>query len=481
MSAIDSSALATLRATLSASAAAHLPSDPGYSVERWALNCEKQAALVVCPATVDDVLQALSFAEGRAPFQSQKPLSFTVKGGGFSASGASSCDGGLVIDLQPKMCDVRVDPTAKLVYVGGGCIWEQVDEAVAKHGLAAVSAAINQVGVGGSTLDGGTGWLVGQHGLMIDNLAQAKIVTVSGETLTASDSENTDLFWALRGGGGNFVIVTEFVFKLHEQRADLYTSVLVFPPPKLELVVTEINAWLAERTSEENAMCIFTLGKTVKMPVFVLHLVYNGDSAEGAKRFERFVKLGPVVNQTETISYARLNTAQNEHTASRGFGHVRGTYIPKTANGIPVAFATGVFSLWSRFIGRYPTAEPSKVIFELYHSDKWSSVTSDATAFVNRRPRFNVFETIRWTDPSFTAQAADATNELARAITKLSKEQFAQDASLTEGYPEDTNDPNNYAASQELMPQRFGSNYARLVDVKRKYDPKGLIGKGLVA
>lgn len=108
-------------------------------------------------------------------------------------------------------------------------------------------------------------------------------MTISGETLIASDSENTDLFWALRGGGGNFGIVTEFVFRLHDQRADLYSSgqcpifhhsiqisltphlVLVFPPPKLELVVSEINAWLVERTSEENAMCIFTLGKTVKM------------------------------------------------------------------------------------------------------------------------------------------------------------------------------------------------------------------------
>lgn len=152
MSSIDSSALAALRGALSPSASVNLPGDPDYSVKRWALNAEKPAAAVACPATPEDVAQILAFVQGKAPYEAQPKIALAIKvshatsslarsidryfiqGGGHTPSGASSTNGGLVIDLQPQMNKVRVDPEAKLAYVGGGCLWGDVDEATIKHG-----------------------------------------------------------------------------------------------------------------------------------------------------------------------------------------------------------------------------------------------------------------------------------------------------------------------------------------------------------
>ncbi|KAG8696146.1 hypothetical protein FRC08_007333 [Ceratobasidium sp. 394] len=144
---VDPTALATLRAALSPSAGVYLPGEEGYSTKRWAVNAEKPAALVACPATPEDVVQILTFAQGKAPYESQTELEFVVKSGGYSPSGASSSDGGLVIDLEPKMQNVRVDPNAKLAYVGAGCLWGQVEEAAIEHGLAPVSGVSNHIGV----------------------------------------------------------------------------------------------------------------------------------------------------------------------------------------------------------------------------------------------------------------------------------------------------------------------------------------------
>ncbi|QRW20030.1 FAD-binding domain protein [Rhizoctonia solani] len=191
MSIIDFSALSLLRQTLSPGVI-HLPDDPKYSTKRWALNAERQAAVVACPATPEDVVQILLFAQGKEPYAAQKRLHVAVKGGGHTPSGASSSDGGLVIDLQPNMSAVRVEPTEKLAYVGGGALWR--DDWRLLRELSVILELTDSWRR--------IGWLAGRHGLVIDNLVQATVVTSSGSILTASESENSDLFWAIRGGGG---------------------------------------------------------------------------------------------------------------------------------------------------------------------------------------------------------------------------------------------------------------------------------------
>ncbi|CAE6457366.1 unnamed protein product [Rhizoctonia solani] len=478
MSKIDSTSLATLRNSLSHSATVNLPGDREYSVKRWARNAEKPAALVGCPATNEDVVQLVTFVQGKAPYESQQKLHLAVKGGGHTPSGASSSDGGLVIDLQPHMNNVRVDPEAKLAYVQGGALWGDVDKATFPYGLASVSGVVSHTGVGGLTLGGGFGWLCGQHGLVADNLIQATIVTSTGDILTANDSENKELYWALRGGGGNFGVVTEFVLKLHEQRADLYSSALIFPPPLIERLVLELNAWLKERSPLENAHIIFALGPNGQ-PGVIMQLIYNGDSDEGAAKFERFVKLGPVVNRSETLPYMRLNTLQDANTDHGDFRILQGNYIPVAPEGLPIQLVTHAFNAWLKFVTENPAASTSISLIELYHHVKWSSVPSDATAYVQRNPTYNMEYLLHWKDPSFTERAYQALRALDQEFVKSRDESIGRGVTGQGGY---TNylDEESRTAGVAWLQRRFGSNYARLIEVKQKFDPTALFGRWFV-
>src|SRR5205814_8117247 len=169
---------------------------------------DKRPALISRPATPDEVAQMVRFAH-------DNDLLLAVRGGGHNGAGLGTCDDGVVIDLS-ALKDIEVDPQARTVRVGGGCTWGEVDRATNEHGLATPSGIISTTGVGGLTLGGGLGHLTRKCGLAIDNLLEAEVVLASGERVTASAEENPDLYWAIRGGGGNFGVVTSFLFRLPE-------------------------------------------------------------------------------------------------------------------------------------------------------------------------------------------------------------------------------------------------------------------------
>ncbi|KAG9084585.1 hypothetical protein FRC07_013600, partial [Ceratobasidium sp. 392] len=344
------------------------------------------------------------------------------------------------------------------------------------------------------TLGGGFGWLTASHGLVIDNLVQATVVTASGDILKVSDDENQELYWAIRGGGGNFGVVTEFVFRLHEQCPNLYTTskhqarghlvgsppsasalVLVYPVPLLEAVCNEINAWLAERTALENAFVGFVLGPG-DMPVMFVQLVYNGDPEEGARKYERFVKLGPVVNESETIPYIKLNSMLN-HLAPSGENRLfRGNFIPATSAGVPTPLATGILNSLLEMVKQNPTAKAAKAFVELYHPDRLASIPSDATAFVHREPAYNVMFVMHWTEDSFGDRAAGVLRAWDQVFMDIRKSHFAPELIAEGGY---TNylDEDSQMASKVVANRRFGSNFPRLAEIKRKYDPDYLFSK----
>src|SRR3954468_23057048 len=186
------------------------PEDSGYDEARTLFNAmiDKRAALIVRCAGPDDVATAIRFARDHG-------LTVAVRGGGHNGAGLGSCDDGVVIDLS-LMRDIEVDPEARTVRVGGGCTWGEVDAATNEHGLATPSGIIATPGVGGLTLGGGLGHLTRKYGLAIDNLLGAEMVLANGERVRASADENPDLYWAIRGGGGNFGVVTSFLFRLNE-------------------------------------------------------------------------------------------------------------------------------------------------------------------------------------------------------------------------------------------------------------------------
>jgi FAD binding domain-containing protein/berberine-like enzyme len=186
------------------------PEDADYDEARAVYNAmiDKRPALIARCADADDVAKAVGFARDH-------DLLLAVRGGGHNGAGLGTCDDGVVIDLS-LLKDIDVDPGARTVRVGGGCTWAEVDRATHEHGLATPSGIIGTTGVGGLTLGGGLGHLTRRHGLAIDNLLEAEMVLASGERVRASADKNPDLFWAIRGGGGNFGVVTSFLFRLHE-------------------------------------------------------------------------------------------------------------------------------------------------------------------------------------------------------------------------------------------------------------------------
>ncbi len=186
------------------------PGDSGYDEARAVYNAmiDRRPALVAYAASVADVQKAVDFAREQGAL-------LAVRGGGHNGAGLGCCDGGIVLDLS-GLNRIEVDPQARTARVGGGCTWGEVDAATNEHGLATPSGIISTTGVGGLTLGGGIGHLSRKCGLSIDNVLEAEVVLASGERVRAAADENEDLFWAIRGGGGNFGVVTSFLFRLHE-------------------------------------------------------------------------------------------------------------------------------------------------------------------------------------------------------------------------------------------------------------------------
>lgn len=227
-----------------------LPDDAGYDDARKVYNAmiDKRPAIIVRCGDAADVMAAVAFAR-------EHDLLLAIRGGGHNGPGLGTCDGGLVIDLSP-MKGVRVDPIARTARVGGGCTWADVDHATHAFGLATPSGIISTTGVGGLTLGGGLGHLSRKCGLTIDNLIEADVVLADGRFVTANERENADLFWALRGGGGNFGVVTSFVYRLHEID-NVYAGPMIWTMDKAEDVLRWYREFIVAAPDEMNGFFMF--------------------------------------------------------------------------------------------------------------------------------------------------------------------------------------------------------------------------------
>jgi len=430
--------------------------DAGYeqAIDRWATNATRRAAVVAFVKGPEDVGLAVKYAREAA-------LPIAIRGGGHSSAGTSSSENGLVIDLSRYLNQVRVDPEQKLTYVQGGATWKAVDEAAIKHGLAAVASTVNTTGVGGSTLGGGYGWLSGAHGLAIDNTVQVTVVTADGCVLTASETQNSDLFWGIRGGGSNFGVVTEFVFKLHPQRATAFAGSLIFHPNKVEQVGAFLDQWWPTAKPEEGMLVGLTRMHTD--PIIIASLFFNGPEEEGRKRYKGLIDVGSIVDNTKQVPYEQVNGLMNAAVAWGSCHYFTGGLLRRKPS-------QDINSERQKRLLELAAVAPDftiTVMHEFIPRQKTNSVPANATPYRRDLPG-NVLIALQWKDN--TTENAQKAQEIAETIDRGPQ-------AYGNYTPESDALPVSALIPAERTKALFGEAYPKLQAIKSKYDPEMVFNK----
>ncbi|KAL4904038.1 hypothetical protein BDW74DRAFT_179130 [Aspergillus multicolor] len=466
---IPLAAIESLRSSLTSSLI-FTPADEGYqeSLRRWSDTGRKEAGVVIQPTSEPDILTALKWSQSQ-----EIPIDLAIKCGGHSVSGTSSSAGGLVIDLS-RMNSVTVDPASKTITVQGGAVWRDVDETAAKYNLAAVGGTVNHTGVGGLTLGGGYGWLSGQYGLTIDNLLSARVILGNGTIVTASEKENSDLFWALRGAGYNFGIVSSFTFQGYEQKDPVYAGILAYTPDKVERVVEILNALLLEKPDPRSgAIAIFAQPPGAPVPMVNVLVFYNGTESEGKTRFADLLGLEHVANTISMIPYSQMNSLQNPMATYGDRKSFKGVFFNPP---LSPSFAATMLAEFTEKVQSDPDLGASALLLEFYDMSKTVSIPRDATAFASRGTTQNGIITLRWSDSSKDQEH----RAWARAVQERWKGELEKgggsnlDAKGEAGVPQYI----NYAEPGDaVVGNIYGENLPRLKELKRKFDPANVFKK----
>ncbi|HET7596612.1 MAG TPA: FAD-binding oxidoreductase [Burkholderiales bacterium] len=428
--------------------------DPRYDAARAVFNTaiNRRPALIARCTGPDDVARAVGFAR-------EAGLPLAVRGTGHNVAGFAVCDDGVVIDLSP-MKSVRVDAATHTVRVGGGCNWGEVNDALQPHGLAATGGFVSITGVSGLTLGGGLGWLVRKHGLALDNLLSAEVVLADGRCVTASSRENEDLFWAIRGGGGNFGVVTSFEFRTHSGGTVL--AGIVLHPSKS--AGAAIRKWrdLEAQAPEESTMgaLLFHMPDDPSLPAALrgapvagLGGVYAGAPEEGEKALRALREYGPPL--VDKFAPTPYNVAQRmaDFLWPPGLqSYWKSTYL-KSLDDAAIDTIT-------EFFARVPSKQ-TVIVLEDYANSAWSRVPEAATAFGHRTWPWNIVVTSAWRDPDDAQRNIAWTRELFEAL----KPYAAPGAYV------------NYLGGDEGsdgLKAAYGAKLERLSALKAKYDPTNL-------
>jgi FAD/FMN-containing dehydrogenase len=429
-----------------------VPGDADYDDARRVYNfmIDRHPAAIVRCASVSDVQAVVAHAR-----DSGRDLA--VRGGGHSVPGFGTADDAIVADLS-AMNHVVVDAERRTARVGGGATWATVNEAAAAHGLATTGGIISTTGVGGLTLGGGIGYLARAHGLSCDNLRSAEVVLADGRIVTASESEEPDLFWALRGGGGNFGVVTEFEFQLHPV-GEIYGGLMLFERADAADVLRYFRDFIADAPREYGGFPAwqiapplpFVPADRVGEPFLVLVSCWTGDHDEGAGVLQRFRDVAkPVAEHIGPMPYPALNAAFDA-LLPRGLQHYwKAVFVKElTDDAIAVHLEHGP---------RVPVVNSTMHLYPI--NGACHDVPADATAFGHRDASYACVIAGMWPDP--------ADNE---ANTRWVRDYYAALAPHSEagGYV-------NFASGddQRRVRDNYGPGYGRLAEIKRRYDPDNL-------
>jgi len=428
---------------------------PGYDESRQIYNpmFDRHPDVVARPATTADVVAAVNTAR-------EHQLVVAVRCGGHSFSGLSTCDGGIQIDLR-GLKTITVDPRARTARAGGGVLWGEFDAATQAGGLHTPGGRVTTTGLGGFTLGGGYGWTSSKYGLACDNLISAEVVLADGRVLRASEREHADLFWGIRGGGGNFGIVTEFEFRLHPLGPTVLAGLTMFPIGRAPDVLPRWRDWSDTVPDEMATACAvvnappepFVPPELHGQPVLGIVVLYVGDPAAGARAVQPVRDLGPAVDLIGPMPYTAFQ-ASLDGFAPYGGGrfYARGEYLPTLSDGAIAEFLAHAPDLAAR---SHPLSQ--MIIFRI--GQGITAVPEAATAFPHRDARYLFHPITAWADPADDARMTAATREFAVAMRP-----FSTGASYL-----------NFTHEADRVRDAYGDDkYARLVALKDRYDPANL-------
>ena len=425
------------------------PGDANYDEARRVFNAmiDKRPALIARATGPQDVARSIRFARDRG-------LLVAVRGGGHNGAGLGTCDGGVVIDLS-ALKQVEVDPESRTVRVGGGCLWGEVDAATGQYGLATPSGIISTTGVAGLTLGGGIGYLARGFGLSCDNLISADVVTADGEFVVASETEHGDLFWALRGGGGNFGVVTALEFRLHPVK-DIYGGPMFYELDEAENVLRFFREYIADAPEQMGAFPAFQIAPPLPFipedrhgDTFVAMVAcWAGPIEEGERALRPFHDVAPVVAEhVGPMPYPALNGAFDA-LVPPGLQHYwKAAFVKELTDEAIAAHA--------EHGPEVPVVNSTMHIYPI--NGAAHRVAPDATAFGHRDASFAAVIAGMWPDPAQNEANVAWVRRYYEAIAPHSEEG---------GYI-------NFMAAddQDRVKANYGANYDRLVRVKQTYDP----------
>jgi FAD/FMN-containing dehydrogenase len=426
----------------------------GYDDARavWNAMIDRKPALIARCKNAGDVMKTVSYAR-------DNNLPVSIRGGGHNVAGHAVCDDGVMIDLS-LMRAVQVDAEGRRARVEGGATWGDVDSETQKFGLATPGGLISDTGVGGLTLSGGIGWLRSAYGLCIDNILSVEIVTADGQLRTANESENTDLFWAIRGGGGNFGVITMFEFALHPVGPQVMFCAPIYP---VEAGPEPIRFWrdfLADKNDKVGSLLEFsTVPEDDAFPkefwgekVYTIVAVYAGDADEGEALLQPLRELGDLVTDLSCqIEYCEL---QKLFDTLMPAGDYRCYWKSHYLNGLSDEI---IDTIMERAV---TTPSPNTLSSIWNFGGATAGVAADATAFGDRSMPYMYKIDSVWSDPK-----DDETN------LKWTRDYW--DSLKPHSYHGRMylNFPGLGEEGDKILEDTFGSNYSRLREIKRKYDP----------
>jgi len=420
------------------------PGEDGYDGARkvWNGMIDRRPALIARCAGVADVVAAVRFARTHE-------LLVSVRGGGHNITGNAVCEDGLMIDLS-RMKSVRVDPARRTARAEAGLTWGEYNHETQAFGLASTGGVVSTTGIAGLTLGGGLGWLMGKHGLSCDNLLSADLVTADGQFLTASADQHPDLFWALRGGGGNFGVVTSFEYRVHP--VDAVLAGMVLHPMAKAREVLRFYRDFARNCPDEALAAAALMTSPEGAPVVAIIVSYIGDIVAGEAVVAPLRKFGsPLLDTIAPTSYVQLNTLFD---AAVPYGEVqrywKSSFLKQLGDDLIEILIERSAKMLSPM---------SMVLFFHLHGAA-ARVDRNATAFGLRDDQWDYDVISQWTDPDESADHVQWTREFWTAV-----EPFA----TGEVYV-------NHLDSEEATRIRaaYSQGYERLVALKNKYDPTNL-------